>query len=865
MAGKNGDLIACVQETYLTNELNIPYLWRGNFHLTPGLGNAQGCITFLSSHINVIERKDVNNRAHVLACQKSGEVKVSFIIANVYAPNPNNSEKLDFFEAIFETIMELETRHDCTNTLVVGDFNVTFSHNESKNRFYSMQEQRVAMAVKDLMNEASMSDIWEQGNSFTWRRANSDTFSTIDRILFNKESLKVCTKRTNWALSFSDHAAVEASFELNANKPKTRTRIRRLDATLIKLPDCKEAIEKGYHEMMDKMPDNWNPHLKLEYAKMCLRTVVEKVQAERKRFETNEEESINEELNNAVSSLAAGTAIGGPGGLIDYIEELRGRKAQLVEERGNRLAEKVKTKWYNEGEKSSKYFLGLLKRKIPDDFKSLTDNSGNVLTDPELVEKEIVDFYKRLYENKNKMVIEEEDNFLNELTSIAAEEADAITRPMTATELGETLQTCSDSSPGPDGIPYSLLGLVWSSYGKLLSEAWAHSLRTGNLPTSHKASYLKLIPKEGKDLSKLTNWRPITLSNCDHKLITKSYSIRMCNALSSVIGETQTAYLKGRLINDNIRAMLGSINIAGEEEDIDGIIVSLDAKKAFDSVDHRYIERCLERFGCTNFVPIFRILYSDLTTDIMINGTIVKGFRIRRGVKQGDALSCILFIMCMEPLIRNIDSNQDIRAIESTSLNNSLPKTYAYADDINCVVSVDSLQLIFNEYERLTKNSGLQLNADKTELMLIGKRVIERAINVQYMGVQHRIETKVKIKINGIIFQRNYSALVEDNLSEAMKKMDKHFRSWSRRGLTTLGKILILKTFGISQLIYLFQSVVLGNNDYKTINKMLYKFVWNRHYLAAKAPERIKRNIMITKIKEGGLGILDIAELDSSL
>ena len=50
-------------------------------------------------------------------------------------------------------------------------------------------------------------------------------------------------------------------------------------------------------------------------------------------------------------------------------------KYLIVQERGNRLAEKVKTKWYNEGEKSSKYFLGLLKRKIPDDFKSLTDGS----------------------------------------------------------------------------------------------------------------------------------------------------------------------------------------------------------------------------------------------------------------------------------------------------------------------------------------------------------------------------------------------------------------------------------------------------------------------------------------------------------
>ena len=46
---------------------------------------------------------------------------------------------------------------------------------------------------------------------------------------------------------------------------------------------------------------------------------------------------------------------------------------------------------------------------------------------------------------------------------------------------------------------------------------------------------------------------------------------------------------------------------------------------------------------------------------------------------------------------------------------------------------------------------------------------------------------------------------------------------------------------------------------------MLYKFIWNRHYLAAKAPERIKREIMMVNVKNCGLGMLDIAELGDSL
>ena len=346
-------------------------------------------------------------------------------------------------------------------------------------------------------------------------------------------------------------------------------------------------------------------------------------------------------------------------------------------------------------------------------------------------------------------------------------------------ELRTTLHSCADSAPGPDGIPYSILGLQWSSYGKLLAYAWNYSLLTGKLPQSHRTSFLKLIPKEGKDLSKLTNWRPITLSNCDHKLITKAYSKRMCDNLAEVIGHQQAAYLKGRLINDNIRSMLGSIEIANNEDNVNGLTVSLDAKKAFDSVHHKYIERCLEKCGCSSFLPIFRILYSDLSTNIIIKGKIVPGFKIKRGVKQGDGLSCILFVLCMEPLILYLNAHGNITPLAFRDLENDLPKTYGYADDINCVIDdrEQTLQCVFNEYEKLTHNSGLELNADKTEIFRLGKNPIERQYNVRYQDVTHVIATKPCLKINGILFQRDRREMIDANVNAVVRKMDKHLRS----------------------------------------------------------------------------------------
>ena len=77
------DFLGCLQETYIENHGKQPYLWRGNIHVTPGLGNSLGCITLLSSHLDVIHSRNFGNRAHLIVIEKLSEQKPAYVLINL--------------------------------------------------------------------------------------------------------------------------------------------------------------------------------------------------------------------------------------------------------------------------------------------------------------------------------------------------------------------------------------------------------------------------------------------------------------------------------------------------------------------------------------------------------------------------------------------------------------------------------------------------------------------------------------------------------------------------------------------------------------------------------------------------------------
>ncbi len=260
------------------------------------------------------------------------------------------------------------------------------------------------------------------------------------------------------------------------------------------------------------------------------------------------------------------------------------------------------------------------------------------------------------------------------------------------------------------------------------------------MPPSYLESTLTLIPKEGKDIKDIKNWRPITLSNCDSKIITKTLADRMSKHLETIIDPAQTAYVPGRSVMDNMRSNLFMKKYC-RRNNIEGVIVSLDAKKAFDSVSHSYIQKVLKAYGVgPRFQTYFKVLYNQISVRVLVNGFFSAKIEIGRGVKQGDALSCSLFILCIDPLIRNLNQNKVIEEIKIRGKSTkSLFKASGYADDIAviCKNNLSSILGIFKEYERLTAHSGLELNADKTEILRIGPGCDKDiTISVKYNGQQ---------------------------------------------------------------------------------------------------------------------------------
>ena len=116
--------------------------------------------------------------------------------------------------------------------------------------------------------------------------------------------------------------------------------------------------------------------------------------------------------------------------------------------------------------------------------------------------------------------------------------------------------------------------------------------------------------------------------------------------------------------------------------------------------------------------------------------------------------------------------------------------------------------------------------------------------DVQYLKKAFHLETAELIKVNGIFLNQLQDQMKKANLGAVRKKIEDNCRRWSARRLCLLGKILILKTFGISQAIYLMQCLPINDADVKSLNSVLYKFLWNRHFEDAKALDRLSREII---------------------
>lgn len=175
-----------------------------------------------------------------------------------------------------------------------------------------------------------------------------------------------------------------------------------------------------------------------------------------------------------------------------------------------------------------------------------------------------------------------------------------------------------------------------------------------------KQGVIKLIPKPGKDKKILSNLRRVTLLNTDYKLFTKVLATRLKTGISKIISSTQSGFLKGRSIHNNIHLVLDLIDYNHLIKD-DGFMLFLDFHKAFDSIEHAFIMHTLKHFGFGNaFLDMIVMLYTDINSCVSLSDGTCSRFRVERGIRRGCSISPLLFIVATELLaLLKIQTSKD--------------------------------------------------------------------------------------------------------------------------------------------------------------------------------------------------------------
>ena len=128
--------------------------------------------------------------------------------------------------------------------------------------------------------------------------------------------------------------------------------------------------------------------------------------------------------------------------------------------------------------------------------------------------------------------------------------------------------------------------------------------------------------------------------NVDYKIAAKVIANRIKVVLQSIISNSQTGFMKGRYIGENIRLIFEILQTTDEQNIPGSLFFFSDFEKAFDSVNHEYMYKCLKHFSFGNdLINWVKLFYNDAKSCVSNNGTMSEFFKIESGVRQGFPLS----------------------------------------------------------------------------------------------------------------------------------------------------------------------------------------------------------------------------------
>ncbi|XP_043717788.1 uncharacterized protein LOC122665701 [Telopea speciosissima] len=165
-------------------------------------------------------------------------------------------------------------------------------------------------------------------------------------------------------------------------------------------------------------------------------------------------------------------------------------------------------------------------------------------------------------------------------------------------------------------------------------------------------TFICVIPKV-KAPESADNFRPISLCNIAFKIITKLIAERLNGALDQIISPVKSSFTPNRLISDNILVAHEMFHyIKKQKKGKDKFLaLKLDMRKAYDRLEWNFIEGMLLKLGFRgSWVHLVITCITYVSYNLLVNGYVKGAISPSRGIKQGDPISPVIFILCSQAL-----------------------------------------------------------------------------------------------------------------------------------------------------------------------------------------------------------------------
>jgi hypothetical protein len=639
--------ICCIQETHAQAEhtelfhkqsLAVKSFW------TPYVAILSFSTDIIMSNMQVINERVITVEIYPTIPQTWNVEKI--VLVAIYAPSTQRDRR-SFYQQLTDALADIDTT---VPMIITGDFNLDFQRRESRSQH-----------IRHLLTYAST----VENNIPTFHRGKHH--SIIDHALLNPQAKH---KMNNFHVtpsppSLTDHSMITIGLDVASIKQgpgwwKLNTSILKETKYKKEITDFLNFIfttEGPFHyTTLDRMSAEEYDSLKQMLRQLSL--------AYSQKRAREEKENISR-LQSQINQMSVSHRIQADDIANTRLQSLLLQldQAQTVTLEGQ--AVRARINWRENGEKSSAYFYRTLKTRqakaqIAELKHPVTDQICNTAND---ILEATTSFYDSLFSPTN-ISANSTKSFLQDTPKNVLNEEDIYLCQKTITK-DEVVQALLDlpkqKAPGNDGLPFEF----YDTFQKtilidIITHQCNQTLQNLSIPESWNSTNTILIHKKN-NRNDLRNWRPIALINTDNKIFSRILTSRMQLLVTKCVSKYQTGFVRGRYIADNAASAILLMEHAQKMRSVDQStpsMILLDQEKAYDRVHPEYFALTLSHFGFPDqLINCISKLFFESKTRVAINGYLTRPIRQKRGLRQGDPLSPVLYNLMLEPLLRSFNKS----------------------------------------------------------------------------------------------------------------------------------------------------------------------------------------------------------------